>query len=324
MKMKKLVCLILLLSLLLALPATLSSCAEKREVFMTLDGIDVPYDMVRYFVMSYKAEYTSEELSDPKVIDQIEINSLASIKEFYAYKKLARELSITLSSEDKKAIRDTIKEMKAYYDSDKEYNKDQEKYFASDAVIRDIVETELLCDKIYDRLTIGATDDRFKSDNETIDNDLKTDKWFSFEYMYLTFTDENKEERETFMKSARADVASGINMQTICNDNTKLYLSDITYAIDGCFTTTIYNEIYEEKVAELEIGETSEVFTYGNSFCIIRRLSISDDYVSKNYNSIIAQYLAREFFNYVAEIADSLTPVMAEKYEGMRVTDINE
>ena len=323
-KIKRAVALLLCIMLVIPTLVSLTSCSEKSETFMTVGGYNVSYDMVRYFVMNYKAGYTEEELKDPEILKQIETNALASIKELYTYKALCEKYNVKLSSDDKSAIKTQIKTLKKSYESTEAFEKDLEANFVTEAVYKEIIEIETLCDKLYDRITENATDDRFKSDTETIDADLRTDKWFATEYMYLVFTSETKEDREEFMKSARADIAGGVIMSKLCENNKSAYGDNLVYAIDECFTESIYNETIENAVKELKVGETSEVIEYSSgAWLIVRRIPISDEYVEENYDTIIAQYLSREFFNYVTEESDKLTVKIAEKFENTPLSSIN-
>ena len=315
----------LLLAVMFVIPTfvSITSCSQKSETFMTVGGFDVSYDMVRYFVMNYKTGYTEEELKDPEILKQIETNALASIKELYTYKALCEKYNVKLSSDDKSAIKTQIKTLKKSYESTEAFEKDLEANFVTEAVYKEIIEIETLCDKLYDRITENATDDRFKSDTETIDADLATDKWFAVEYMYLLFTEETKDSREEFMKSARADIAGGVIMSKLCENNKAPYGDNLVYAIDECFTESIYNETIENAVKKLKIGETSDVIEYNSgAWLIVRRIEISDEYVEENYDTIIAQYLSREFFNYVTEESEKLTVEIAEKFENTPLSSI--
>lgn len=329
---KKTVAIITLFALILSVAIVFSGCS-KSETALKIDGFDVSYDMVRYFVMNYKASYTEDELKDDKILSQIEENTVNSLKELYTYKSLAKENGVKLSKEEKDSVDEQIKALKESYDNKEEYKKGLADNYMTEAVYREILETEAICDLLYDKLTYNAIDQRFKSDNATTDADLKTDKWYSAEYIYLCYSETNRDERKAVANSIKESLDSGVSMGSCYNAKAKDYeyidptsgslANDLIYASDGCFTDSIYNKTFEDTLKNLEIGEISDVIDYsGGSWLIIKRLEISNDYVDNNYNNIIAQYLSREFFNYVSECSQKLSVEKVGQYKDMCLGEI--
>lgn len=311
--MKRKVSILILLSLLMLTLTLFASCSEKEEIVMTVGGIPVSYDMVKYFSANYLSAYTEKELEDPTIRAQIKENVIGSLKELYTYKKLAKELGVSL---DKKTKSEIVNEIDKYIDENGKAS--LKEHAITRAVYIEICQIEALCDLVYDKLTVNATDDRFKSDNATIDADLASGSWFSAEYMYIYYTKDNKEDVFSDISSAKDRINGGESMKDVYDELLHKYSKDATYAIDGCFTYSIYNEVVEDTILSLDIGALSDVIEYGEgSYMIIRRLKIDDDYVDKNYYNIIAQYLSREFFEYINEYSESVTYEMCEGYEDL-------
>jgi parvulin-like peptidyl-prolyl isomerase len=96
----------------------------------------------------------------------------------------------------------------------------------------------------------------------------------------------------------------------------------ILLSFAACSAAPEMNEDFEKAVEALEIGEYSEVIDLGNAYQIIIRNNLDMDYYNNNYNTVEAQWLAREFFYYVEDFAEDLEVTWKKKYKDIKVWEI--
>ena len=311
--------------LLISVAPFVTSCSSGNRTVMTIGDYNVSYDMLRYFAMNYINSYegVSEEdfINNEELQKQLYNNVTASLCEIASYALLAKKHDISLTKDEKKSIKKEIKDIKASYKSKDEYKKDLEANFMTEDVYEEIVRVEALCDKLYDYLTSPGAG-MFDSDNETIDADIEKGNFFSAEYSVLYYTEKNKEERKAFMQNMLDTAKSGASLRDLCDDAYVTYGEELAYEFYSAFTYTEKTELFENTVKALDIGEYSKVEDTGNSFLIVRRLDLDEDYIDKNYNTIIAKYLSREFFGYIDNYADSLDIKFKKGYEDLKLWEM--
>ncbi|MBE6607483.1 MAG: hypothetical protein E7633_02855 [Ruminococcaceae bacterium] len=311
--------------MLFASLANLSACSENSKTVMTVGDYKVSYAMLRYFVMNYMNGYenvTPEDFaSNEHLQEQLYNNVISSISELATYSLLAEKHEIILTSEEKKEIKNSIKELKNSYESKKDYEKDLEANYMTEALLEEIYTLNAKCDKLYDKLADEYTG-IFKSDVETIDADIEAGNFFSAEYIVFYYTDNNKEEREEVLQGLLDRSKAGEKMRDLLDEAYKTYGEHIAYELYTIFTYHEKTEIFEDTVVSLDIGSYSDVVDTGNSFIIVHRLPLDMDYIDKNYNTVIAKYLSREFFTYVEEFSNTLEVVFKEKYKDIKMWEM--
>lgn len=308
--------------LLAALILSLFLWNARRNV-LTVEGQKVSYDMVRHFVKSRLAGASQEELADASARDKLRQEIYATIAKSYATRVVAAEMNVTLSSSQKADLREEVEMAKQL----ENFDGLMEALYANESVYRELAEMAYYENAVFDALTSNAMGGRFASDNDTIDRDLAAGDWYGAEFVLFTYTEATKEARRAKIQEFRDAVAAGTAFTSAAEPLRKGYGSDFSCLIDGCFTSTIYAEDFEKLVKSLEINELSEVtdsFTSGGSPCfvVVRRIAVTDEYVDQNYDTIIASYLSREYYEYMNERADALKPELTWYYKGMDILDI--
>ena len=129
------------------------------------------------------------------------------------------------------------------------------------------------------------------------------------------------------MQGVRAVMLEGQSMKEASSQIQKYYKDEYYYALDGCFTESIYPEEMENAVAALEIGGVSEVidtYTAEGYPCLmlLRRVEISDSYVDKNFDTVKANYLVRVYEEYRKDKMQDLAVVIADDYKNKDILDI--
>lgn len=303
-----------------------TSCAKTVMTVKNEDGsFKVSYDLLRYFVMNYMNGYediTPEDFaSDEELQDELYNNVIASVSELAAYSLLAEKYDISLSREEKKEVKNTLKEYKASYESEKAFEEDLKANFITEDVLEEIYMLQALFDKLYDHMT-NEYNGIFKYDNDTIDADIEAGNFFSAEYIVLYYTSDNKEDRISELQGMLDLAKSGKSMRDMREEKYPTYGEQIVYTKEDIFTYTEMNKIYEETVVSLDIGAYSDVVDMDNAAMIVHRLPLDFEYIDANYNEVIAKYLSREFFEYIEEYSKSLIPVFKDKYKDLKMWEM--
>ena len=320
--MKKIKALALSLVVLILI-STLVSCASPTA--MKVGTYDVSYDMLRYFVMNYKNGYDSIDPREFLVSEDLQKalveNTNSSISELAAYYMLAREHGIKLTSEQRSQIKAKVEELRKGYATDEEYKADLEANFITEDVYREILTVQAYCDSLYEYLTDEVTG-IFKHDDATIMGDIEAGNFFSAEYIYIDYSAKDYESRKAFAESIRERISNGEEMALVYAEYENEYLLSADYVKLGAFTYHDQNEYFEEAVLALKENECSEVIEQEGRLIIVKRLPLSSDYIDKNFNDIIARYLAREFFDYVEDYSSKLEIKMKGKYKDIKYWEI--
>ena len=320
--MKKNIC---FLCILIVIALLLPGCSAGKTV-MKIGKLNVSYDMLRYFTKNYMNGYdgVSEESfrTDDELRKKLDDNVLSSLRELAAYVTLADKYGVKLDRDDKSTVDGKIADMKAEYSDTKAYKKGLEEAYATEAVIRRIYEIQLLCDKLYDRLTDGS-DDAFRSDNETIEKDIADGNWFSAEYILITYSSEDKESRREYAEKMLEGMDKNKSLRDLYDKNSTVYGLGISYARIDAFIYTQQKEYFEKAVCALEVGQTSGVTDTVDGFLIVRRLELSQAYIEDKFISVFCVgYLEREFFNLVEKTAGELEISCSKGYENINFCDI--
>ena len=314
----------LLLSVILTL--TLVSCSSSSPTVMSIGGYEVSYDMLRYFVMNYKHGYEGiapEDFStDEGLKEKLEENTDASLKELAAYYLLAKQYKLKLTDEQKAGIESEIENLKYSYTDDASFEADLANEYVTEEVLREILTISAYCDSLYDYMT----DERngiFKYDVDTIMGDIESGNFFSAEYVYIQYSGSDYEQKKEYANKLLEEVKGGKAMAGIFDEYKEEYEFEGEYVKLDTFTYHEQNEYFEEAVLELEENECSEILEFQKGVLIIaKRLPIDDDYVDKNFNTVIGQYLSREFFEYIEEYSDGLTVTFKNKYKDLKYWEI--
>lgn len=312
----------LVLAALMLLLSTVS-CASSPTV-LTIGTYDVSYDMLRYFVKNYMNGYTdiTEQhfMVDPELQEQLEKNVMESLTELAAYYQLARKFSLKLDSDDKTAINTQVKELIASFDSKDEYEQALKDNFVTEDVLREIYELEILCDKLYDHLTMYSNE--IVWDVEKIDADF-VETFYAAEHLMIYYSSSDAEEKQSFANSVLSQMKNGTyTMKEIYDKYVTEYGVKIEYTEYKAFTYYEMQQDFEDSVKALEIGEYSEVKDLGSAYQIILRNDLDMEYYNDNYNTIEGQWLAREFFSYVQNYSRDLGVEWKKKYKDMKLWEM--
>lgn len=319
-KISKILALILIALLLLP---NIVACSSSPTV-MTIGTYEVSYDMLRYFVKNYMNGYegiTEQHFKvDSELQKQLENNVIDSLTELAAYYQLAQKFSLKLTKDDEKQIEAQIKELKESYNLKEDYEQDLANNFVTEDVLREIYELEILCDKLYDHLTIYSKEIEWNVD--IIDADF-VETFYAAEHLMVYYSADDAQEKKAFAESVLSQMKNGTyTMKEIYDKYSTEYGVKIVYNDYKAFTYHEMNQDFEDSVKALEIGEYSEVKDLETAYQIILRNDLDMKYYNDNYNTVEGQWLAREFFEYVENYSKSLGVEWKKKYKDIKIWEI--
>jgi len=327
------------LALALALAAlcalSLFSCSSGNYA-LKIGDYKVSADLLRYFVMNYKSEYEAASPGmiyfDESLQAELVENTNATLRDFASYYMLFMQYKLSLTDVQKQNVEDQIASLKAAYATDAEFNAAlAENYIASVDVLREIFTMQAYCDSVYDYLT----DDYhgiFRYDDAAIMADVAEGHYYSDEYLSIHYdSDDDRAEKLALAESAVQRVRAGEQMSKIYveyyNDDPSYYfdsdsyeqLDTILYYKHDVFSADEMLSYFVDIVSSLEVGEVCDPVDHNSSFVVVRRLELD---VDNNFNSIIASYLSRCFFNYVEEFSADLEITYLNGYDQINYWEI--
>jgi len=312
---KKIISLLLVLGLLLC--SLTLGCSSKTV--MTVGGYKVSEDLLRYFVLNYKNGYDeidpSEFSNNAELKERLYENTIDSLKEMIVYERLAKHHGISLTSSEKKEVKAQVAAVAENYLTDAEYKAALKKNFMTEDVLYEVYRINALCDKLYNYLTDEYTG-IFRYDDATVQKEIDDGNFFSAQHILLIFNSEKeKTEVRAAIEAIKARLEAGESMLSVYEDIKSDYGSEELYfETYDIFTYTEMNKTFEDALIKTEIGAYSDIVEYDDGYQIIKRMPVSDDYVDKNFDTVVAKYLSRVFFNYVDEYKATLEVKLSEKY----------
>lgn len=319
--MKKL----LLVFLSLIMIFSLASCGDKikpddSRVVMTLGDKDIVYDYFRYVFLNAKYDMDNGEndyWDSEEKFTELKNAVLETLIHNRAIELLAKEHGIKLSKSDKKEIKNSIKAMK---EADPSYKESMKKVYMSEYTLNYLQTFTVLWGKAYDEITSDESG-IIKSDDKTVMADIPINSR-CIRYIMVNFTSENKEDKLAEINEALSKAQAGEDFASLvkeyCDDNNM-----ITVRKDGYYYTKgqILEEI-ENEAEKLEIGQISNVLTLDNSYFIIERCTLNDEYIEENFSDFVTQYKARVFNEMVSELEKSMEKEYSDIWKNLKIEDV--
>ncbi len=297
-----------LLAVLLLL-SSLLSLAGCASAAIKLDDQKVSPDLLRYFVMNYRRDlgYTADQYkADPAKAEELETLVHTALREIMAYRALAEEYDLELSKEEKADIEASVDSLKEGYADEAEYEASMKESYLTEAVYMELQELQLLAQKVYDHVT-AERNQLIVSDDATVDADIAAGNFFSAEYLYVYYSDRDKEEKVAFAQDLHKELLAGTaTMKELDDRYAAEYGLSMEYILLGAFTYTQQEESFEELILSLKEQEYSEPVVRGDGILIARRLALSDAYVQEHYDELIECYKEREFAYFVRDYGNKM------------------
>ena len=316
----------LALAMLVTLVTSLAGCSAKSPTVMKIGEYKVSYDLLKYFALNYRDEY--EQLAPGQIYVDEEVQAKLvedtnyTLRTFAAYYEMIDKYKLKLTDEQKQAVEDQINSLRSSYASQDEFESDLEKNHTNVAVIREIFTMQAYCDVLYNYLT-DEYHGIFFHDDATIMADVEKGNYYSDEYVVIHYENDNVSDRRAVAENIRARVANGENMEKVSEEYHKQLsgkyfdeesfqlLDELIYYKNDVFAVNEMLGYFRDALTELKVGEVSPVVDTTAGFLVVKRLELDLDH---NFNSIVASYLSKRFFDYVEQYGDGLELSLVNKY----------
>ena len=301
---------------------TFASCSSSTA--LTVGDEQVSYDLLRYFVMNYRAEsgHSPEEFAKDETLQKELVDFTESrLREIMTYQSLAKEYNIDLTQEEQDQLEASLEEMKAGYESEEAYLKALEKAYLTEDVYMELQRLQILAGHLYNYLT-NEHGGVITCDEATALKDVKDGNFFGAEYLYIYYSASDKEEKVAFANDLHKRLLAGETMAAIDKQYTATYGLAMEYIVLPAFTYTQQEADFEKAVLALEIGEYTEPIVRGDGVLIARRNAVDVVYAKKNVDVIIDCYKEREFARFVENTSKSMEIVYKGKYASMKLWEM--
>ena len=311
----------LLLICLLLLPLC-TACSSPTA--LTVGEEKVSYDLLRYFVMNYRAEsgYTAEEIGADEAL-QKELTAFVEsrLREIMAYQMLADEYDIDLTREEQEALEAELEAMKAEYESEEAYEKALADAYMTEDVYMELQRLQLLATHLYNYLTNEHTG-QLDCSEATVRKDVEAGNFFAAEYLYIYFSAKDKDEKLEFANTLHSRLLAGESMTDLDNEFSSTYGLSMERVTLPAFTYTQQDEEFEKSVLALEIGGYTEPIIRGDGLFIAQRKAVDSKYVDENIDKVIESFKEREFTRFVEEKSSAMEIAFKSKYESLKLWEM--
>lgn len=320
MKKKNIICL-----LLLAVMFTGSACGDEKEILesseeetaavMTINGLDVPYELYRYVALNYKAQYEEGQTGDiwlgedgQALLAELNENVNETLSRLYTTIVLCKEYGINIDDE---LITDSVDmQMDAIYEG---YEYDYEAYDAAiseynmnDGVYRFIIRNEVLTEELFNAM---IERDEINTDEAYLTGLFNSDEFIRVKQILVSSGNGNTdEENKARAEELLAMVNGGGDFEELVQKHGQdLYMfnnDDGYYIMKGSY----YQE-FEDAAFALDVGEVSGIVESSAGYSIIKRYEKDTDYIEENFDA-----LAQTYFDsvYNTRLEESLTSITVE------------
>lgn len=310
----------LLLSALLAL-CGLAGCSDAAA---TVGEQEVSADLLRYFTLNYRDDlgYTDAEYAaDPAKGEELEALVHEALREVMTYRALAEEFDLELSEEEEAGIQTSLDSLREQYADDEEYQEAMKAENLTEEAYRELTTLQLLAQKVYEYLT-SPRHNIIASDDATVDGDIAAGNFFSAEYLYIYYSETDKDEKIAFADTLYQALQSGSSMRELDDQYAAEYGLAMDYVELGAFTYTQQEEGFEQLILSLKEGQCAAPVVRGDGILIARRQALSMDYVEEHYSDVVQSYKEREFAYYVRRYGEGLEITYHGDFENQKLWEI--
>ena len=294
--------------------------ACSSPTVLTVGEEKVSYDLLRYFVMNYRAEsgHTAEEFAADETLQKELTEFVESrLKEIMAYQMLADKYDIDITRDEQKALEAELEETKAEYESEEAFEEALEAAYMTEDVYMELQKLQLLASHLYNYLTNEHAGELDCSE-ATVRADVEAGNFFAAEYLYIYFSAKDKDEKLAFADTLYSRLLAGETMTQLDDEFSATYGLSMERVTLPAFTYTQQDEEFEKIVLSLEIGAYSDPVVRGDGVFIVNRKAIDSKYVDENIDMVIECYKEREFTRLVQATSDAMEITFKSKYESLK------
>lgn len=327
MRRSRMIALVLCAALLISSLASctvISSTAEEKKTVMTVGGYDVPYELYYYISENLKADMPEA------CADTIEAEVFEIIKEIYAVFSLGEDFGIAFDDKYISSVADDAAALAIEEcGSKKAYKKALAESNMNDSVFRFLERHSKTADELLSAITDSG---KYPKGKENIialaggeefvcvkqilvmsENSISTveDTYFS------TGETHTEEEALAIAEKAQKRAAQGEDFDMLVKEyGESLYMFNNT---DGYYVCRgMWEEVNEEAVFSLQIGEVSQVIKSESGYSIFLRCEKSADYIEGHTDTIANDYYRAQYNILLEERIDELEITTNELYDSYR------
>lgn len=298
---------------------TLFACSVKPEngkTVLKVGGKNINYDYYRYVFLNTRDDLDGGDRSvwASDIALQLELTDsvLATIRHNRAIELLADEYGVSLSSDEKKEIRQWVSDQKAALGDN--WDESLKNAYLTEYMITYLKEFETLWDKIFNYITNEMNGIIRISDNELID--IIPERFTRILFVMIPKDSENALDtaREVRQKALDGEDFRELAAEYNDPDAVSYNVEDGYYFVEGEILPDV-----ESEIKELEIGEISGIIDTDTGYFIIKRLEIDSNYVDKNLEEFRTNYYARYFNDLVEKIESDIETVPTDYYSELTV-----
>lgn len=305
---------------------------DSDDIFMTINGYEVPFDEYRYMYMYLDLNYFSQGDSSYWVSYPEDFAYLNNVTASYVLEAnwgnlLAQEYGITLTEEDLATVDSYMNEQIAYFESEEAFEAALVESGMSRDLLRRLLQQEIMCNRVYEDLYATEGAPLAPSDEEirqTLLNDYVRTQHLLISFDHFEDLEGYEEYTEEELKAAALELATNC-LELINNGTATIYdlaqeIGDDPGMLDNeegyLFTYDEMVEEFEEASFALEVGQISGIVETTYGYHIIQRLE-HELYIVANSDECRELVINAKFNSDVDELLANAEVIYNENYDLM-------
>ena len=339
--MKKTKIMALLLSGVM-LASVFAGCGKKTANYATIDGQATNGDLfesyTRYQISMFTSqgadadqirEYLKQETGEEgkTYADTIKENSLAYLKTIAAIQKLAKDNDITLTSDEKKTIKDQKNEQITQMGGRSKFVESLKQQHMSEEVYDSLQEFGALQQKVMSAL-FNKGGKYAVSEEEIVSKVLDGNIRVRHILVQAQETDEDYAEKQKKANEILARVKGGEDFETVLTEvgedpGMKSYPNGYVFNEAGVLVdspSTTFDKTFTAESFKLDVNQISGIVKSTSGLHIIKRLPLDEAFVKENIDSYYSAFASEAFQAKVTEIMNALDVKTTDEYTKLDVS----
>lgn len=310
---------------------------DSDDIFMTVNGYEIPFDEYRYMYMFLDLNYFSQ--GDPTYWESYpdDFAYLNNVTASYVIEAnwgnlLAQEYGITLNEEDLATVATYMDEQIAQFESEEEF----EAALVESGMTRDLLarllQQEIMCNRVYEELftkegaPLAPSDDEIR---QALLNDYVRAQHLLISFDHFADLEGYEEYTEEQLKEAALELANN-SLELINSGKGNIYdlaqeIGDDPGMLDNeegyLFTYGEMVEEFEQTAFALEVDQISGLVETTYGYHIIQRLD-HEAYIVANADECRELVINAKFNSYVDDMLANAEVVYNENYDLMTADSI--
>jgi hypothetical protein len=308
----------------------LSSCSKvgsfsvNEKIVCEVGGEPVTYDDYKYFFYSHLTQMQQIEpgtdFSSGEGYERVKALTEDSLKRRYVILSLCEKYGLEISDTDADAVNTYVEnQIEAQGGKDKYVE-----YLLENRLTGDVfrAQTELtFCYDLYlrDHLKLGV-DKSIDMTPEAIIADVTGGNFYRYTQIFFRLdVGELSTPLEADAKEAYALLCGGASFTSVAKDYSE-WNKDHAQGVYA--TLGEKEEILENTVLDLEVGEFSEVVASTEGYHIFKRLPIDEEYVTENTELFEEQYFARRYLEFLEAKSKDVKVEYAKYFDSISFSEL--